>query len=448
MHNFSICATWLTFAAYQYKSHSMTLLEELKWRGLLHDAMPGTSDLLETQKISAYCGFDPTSDSLHIGNLVPILLLKHLQKHGHTPLALVGGATGMVGDPSGKSAERNLLDIDTLRKNEKGIQAVLEKFLDFDATLPNPAEIVNNFDWFKHFNFLDFIRDVGKHITVNYMMGKDSVQKRLEGGMSFTEFSYQLIQGYDFYYLWKNKNVKLQAAGSDQWGNIVTGTELIRRIGGGEGFAFTAPLITKADGSKFGKSESGNVWLTADKTSPFQFYQFWINTSDADAEKYIKIFTFLPKETIDALIADHRQDASKRLLQKELAAQVTTLVHGSAQLDAAINSTEKLFASNTIEGLKGLTKEEFLQSFEGVPTYSIHQSKLLNNENLVNVLVESGIFPSKSEARKMMQAGGFSINKEKVTDINKALEQNDVLHGQFVVAQKGKNKNFLLVIEA
>ena len=424
----------------------MTLVEELKWRGLLHDIMPGTEELLNKEKITAYAGFDPTSDSLHIGNLVPILLLMHLQKHGHTPLALVGGATGMVGDPSGKSAERNLLDIDTLRFNERGQQAIIVKFLNFDKNIPNNADIVNNFDWFKNFSFLDFIRDVGKHITVNYMMSKDSVQKRLEGGMSFTEFSYQLIQGYDFYYLWKNKKVRLQAAGSDQWGNIVTGTELIRRIGGGEGFAFTAPLITKSDGSKFGKSESGNVWLTTDKTSPFQFYQFWINTSDEDAAKYIKIFTFLPPNAIEKVIAEHAIDAGKRLLQKELAKQVTILVHGIQEFESAINTTEKLFAANTIEGLKSLSEEDFMRSMEGVPTHKIAIDKLTTAENWVNILTESGIFPSKSEAKKMMQGGGVSINKEKLNDILKTISKDDILHNKYVVVQKGKNKNFLLIL--
>ncbi len=424
----------------------MQLLEELQWRGLLHDSMPGTAELLEKEKITAYCGFDPTSDSLHIGNLVPILLLMHLQKNGHKPLALVGGATGMIGDPSGKSAERNLLDIATLRHNEQGIQKQLSYFLNFDAALPNAAEIVNNYDWFKDFSFLDFIRDVGKHITVNYMMGKDSVQKRLEGGMSFTEFSYQLIQGYDFYWLWKNKGVKIQAAGSDQWGNIVTGTELIRRIGGGEGFAFTAPLITKADGSKFGKSESGNVWLDANKTSPYQFYQFWINTSDADAEKYIKIFTFLNKTLIDALIATHNQDQSKRVLQKELAHQVTLLVHGQEALDGAIKSTEQLFASNSLEGLKTLNEKELLEIFDGVPTFTIDKNVITSNTPIVTALADAGLFASKGEARKMIQNGGLSINKEKVTDIAATLNTENLLLDKFITVQKGKNKNNLIIV--
>lgn len=425
----------------------MTLVEELKWRGLLHDIMPGTEELLNKEKIAAYAGFDPTSDSLHIGNLVPILLLMHLQKNGHTPIALIGGATGMIGDPSGKSAERNLMDIDTLRFNERCQKSILKKFLNFDNNIPNHAEIVNNFDWFKDFSFLDFIRDVGKHITVNYMMNKDSVQKRLEGGMSFTEFSYQLIQGYDFYYLWKNKKVRLQVAGSDQWGNIVTGTGLIRCIGGGEGFAFTAPLITKSDGSKFGKSESGNVWLTADKTSPFQFYQFWINTSDEDAAKYIKIFTFLPPEIINEVIKTHAVDASKRILQKELAKQVTILVHGIEEFESAINTTEKLFAVNNIEGMKALSEYDFVNSMDGVPTFTIGKDKLDTKENWVNILAESGIFPSKSEARKMILGGGVSINKEKLNDVLKPILQTDILHNKYVVVQKGKNKNFLLILK-
>ncbi len=424
----------------------MTLLEELRLRGLLHDAMPGTDELLQSKKISAYCGFDPTSDSLHIGNLVPIILLKHLQLHGHTPLALVGGATGMVGDPSGKSAERNLLDTDTLQKNQAGIQKQLEQFLNFDSSINNAAQIVNNYDWFKDFSFLDFIREVGKHITVNYMMAKDSVQKRLETGMSFTEFSYQLIQGYDFYHLWKTKGVSIQAAGSDQWGNIVTGTELIRRMGGGEGFAFTAPLITKADGSKFGKSESGNVWLDATKTSPYQFYQFWLNTSDADAAKYIKIFTFLPLAEINILIENHTVDASKRILQKELAQQVTTLVHGQEGFTIALQTTDKLFSANSIEGLQALTEQEFLASMEGVPSHSIAMQKITDGDTLINVLAESGILPSKTEARKMIEGGGISINKQKVLELTYTMQPSNLLHQKYILIQRGKNKNFLLVV--
>jgi tyrosyl-tRNA synthetase len=424
----------------------MTFFEELKWRGLLHDIMPGTEDLMSKDKIAAYAGFDPTSDSLHIGNLVPILLLKHLQNNGHTPIALVGGATGMVGDPSGKSAERNLLDIQTLRHNEICIQKQLSQFLNFDDTLPNAAQIVNNYDWFKDINFLDFIRDVGKHITVNYMLAKDSVQKRLESGMSFTEFSYQLIQGYDFYHLFKEKNVKVQAAGSDQWGNIVAGTELIRRIGGGEGFAFTAPLITKADGSKFGKSESGNIWLDPAKTSPYQFYQFWMNTSDIDAEKYIKIFTFLGVIEIEELIAEQQKDPSKRLLQQKLSSEVTKLVHGEEALEKAINTTKALFASNTLEGLRSLSEENFLLVFAGVPTFQIERAKLSQHESYVNILSECGLLPSKTEAKKLITGGGISINKTKLNGIEACINEADVLHGRFVLVQKGKSNNHLLEI--
>ncbi len=426
---------------------SMNLIEELRWRGLLHDIMPGTEELLNKEKTAVYAGFDPTSDSLHIGNLVPIILLKHLQANGHTPIALVGGATGMVGDPSGKNAERNLLDIPTLRQNEAGIKAQLSHFLNFDENLSNCAKIVNNFDWFKDFGFLDFIRDVGKHITVNYMLAKDSVQKRLETGMSFTEFSYQLIQGYDFYYLWKNLNVKIQAAGSDQWGNIVAGTELIRRIGGGEGFAFTAPLITKADGSKFGKSEGGNVWLDPEKTTPYQFYQFWLNTSDEDAEKYIKIFTFITPDKIDSLINIHDNDKSKRLLQNELANFVTQLVHGQEALIQAQNTSKMLFASNSLEGLLALSEADFLTIFAGVPSHTISKNKILEQDTYVNIFTESGILPSKTEAKKLITAGGISVNKVKITDINAVANTNDILHQKYLLIQKGKNKNHLLVLD-
>jgi tyrosyl-tRNA synthetase len=422
----------------------MNLVEELKWRGLLHDIMPGTDELMQKEKITAYCGFDPTSDSLHIGNLVPIILLKHLQNYGHSPIALIGGATGMVGDPSGKSAERNLLDIDTLRHNEACVKKQLQRFLNFDNSCINKAEIVNNYDWFKDYNFLDFIREVGKHITVNYMMAKDSVQKRLEGGMSFTEFSYQLIQGYDFYWLWKNKNVKVQAAGSDQWGNIVTGTELIRRMGGGEGFAFTNPLITKADGSKFGKSESGNIWLDEHKTTPYQFYQFWFNTTDVDAAKYIKIFTFLQQQEIDNLILNHNSDPGKRLLQKELANQVTILVHGKSNLEEALAITEKLFNTNSLESLQQLSQQEFLLLCNGLPVHQASKNIIGGQINILQILTESNIFPSKAEARKMIEANGLSINKEKCTEIAKVFAATDVLHDKYILVQKGKKNNFLL----
>jgi tyrosyl-tRNA synthetase len=423
------------------------LISELQWRGLLHDIMPGTQDLLDKNATKVYCGFDPTSDSLHIGNLVPIILLKHLQNYGHCPIALVGGATGMVGDPSGKSAERNLLDINTLHHNEACIKKQLSQFLNFDTTIANPAEIVNNFDWFKDFSFLDFIRDVGKHITVNYMMSKDSVQKRLEGGMSFTEFSYQLIQGYDFFHLFKHKDVKVQAAGSDQWGNIVTGTELIRRIGGGEGFAFTSPLITKADGSKFGKSEGGNVWLDPNKTSPFKFYQFWINTSDEDAKKYIKIFSFLNHAEIETIIANHDADPGKRQLQKTLAQEVTILVHGEQALINAIATTEKLFNSNTIEALKQLSEEELMLFLDGVPQHKVALSKIKDQDTYVGLLCESGILPSKTEARKLIEGGGLSINKEKVNDVIGKFTEQNLLFNKYILIQKGKKNNYLLVCE-
>ncbi|MFM2386843.1 MAG: hypothetical protein RL660_1600 [Bacteroidota bacterium] len=419
------------------------LISELQWRGLIHDIMPGTEEQFAKELTHVYCGFDPTSDSMHIGNLVPIILLMHVQRHGHAPIALVGGATGMVGDPSGKSAERNLLDLDVLRHNEKCLKNQLSKFLDFDCGA-NSAEIVNNYDWFKDFNFLDFIRDVGKHITVNYMMSKDSVQKRLEGGMSFTEFSYQLIQGYDFLWLYQNKKAKVQAAGSDQWGNIVTGTELIRRIAGGEGFAFTAPLITKADGSKFGKSESGNVWLDEHKTTPYQFYQFWINTADEDAEKYIKIFTFLDQETIASTIAQHQQDASARILQKKLAWEVTTLVHGEAHAQHAVDTSAKLFSSNTVEGFLALSEQEFVQMFEGVPRHQFSLTALQAGLSYVDLLVSSGVLPSKSEARKLIEGGGLSINKQKIGDVKEIATEQALMHGKFILVGKGKKNNYII----
>jgi tyrosyl-tRNA synthetase len=422
----------------------LDLFEDLKWRGLIHDIMPDTEALFTKETVGVYAGFDPTSDSLHIGNLVPIILLKHVQLHGHRPIALVGGATGMVGDPSGKNAERNLLDIPTLRYNEDCIKKQLSQFLNFSLEIKNPAEIVNNYDWFQNFNFLDFIRDVGKHITVNYMLAKDSVQKRLESGMSFTEFSYQLIQGYDFYHLWKSKNVKVQAAGSDQWGNIVAGTELIRRIGGGEGFAFTAPLITKADGSKFGKSESGNVWLDKTKTTPFEFYQFWINTGDDDAAKYIKIFTFLNKNIIEQEIENHQNNPAERKLQKRLAQEVTLLVHGEEELEAAIATTTKLFAANTIEGLLTLNEEEFLSVFNGVPQHLGSLESIESEDTFTNILTSTGIFPSKTEARKMIEGGGVSINKSKISTDHQKANHTQLLHGKYILVQKGKNKNFLI----
>lgn len=414
---------------------------------MIQDIMPGTEEQLNKEMTSAYIGFDPTADSLHIGNLVPIILLNHLQRCGHKPIALVGGATGMVGDPSGKSEERNLLSEDILNHNLACVKKQLEKFLDFSSDKPNAAEMANNYDWFKNFTFLEFIRDVGKHITVNYMMAKDSVRKRLEGetGMSFTEFTYQLVQGYDFYWLYKNKNCKLQMGGSDQWGNIVTGTELIRRKSGGEAFACTCPLITKADGGKFGKSEKGNIWLDGKKTSPYQFYQFWLNTADADAEKYIKIFTFLTKEEIGALLAAHTGNEHQRILQKKLAEEVTCFVHSRDDYEFAVKASEILFNNDTAEILKQLNEEQLLQVLDGVPTVNINKSTLDAGIDIVSFLADTKIFPSKGEARKMVQNGGVSINKEKVDAIDKTVVSNILLNEKYLLVQKGK-KNYYLVV--
>jgi tyrosyl-tRNA synthetase len=425
----------------------MTLVQELRWRGMIQDIMPGTEELFEKEMVSGYIGFDPTSDSLHIGSLVPILLLVHLQKAGHKPFALLGGATGMVGDPSGKSEERNLLSEETLAFNIAGVKKQLSHFLDFNSGAKNAAELVNNYDWFKNFNFLDFIRDVGKHITVNYMMAKDSVKKRIEGdtGMSFTEFTYQLVQGYDFYWLFQNKNCKLQMGGSDQWGNITTGTELIRRKTGGEAFAFTCPLITKADGGKFGKTEKGNVWLDAKKTSPYQFYQFWLNASDEDATKWIKIFTLLAPATIDGLIAEHAIAPQLRTLQKALALELTKLVHSEADLNFAISATEILFGNATTEVLQSLNEEQLLQVMEGVPTVNVTLAQLNEGYDLVSLLADTQIFPSKGEARKMWQAGGLSINKEKISIEFTTVTTAQLLQGKYLLFQKGK-KNYYLVI--
>ena len=425
----------------------MTLIQELRWRGMIQDIMPGTEELFEKEQVSGYIGFDPTSDSLHIGSLVPILLLVHLQRAGHKPVALVGGATGMVGDPSGKSEERNLLSEEILQFNLAGVQKQLAHFLNFDPSLPNAAEMVNNYDWFKNFNFLDFIRDVGKHITVNYMMAKDSVKKRIEGdtGMSFTEFTYQLVQGYDFYWLYKNKNCKVQMGGSDQWGNITTGTELVRRKMGGEAFAFTCPLITKADGGKFGKTEKGNIWLDANKTSPYQFYQFWLNASDEDAKKWIKIFTLLPFDVIDKLIADHELAPQERILQKNLAAELTKLVHSEEDLNFAIRATEILFGNATTEVLKSLNEAQLLQVMEGVPTVNVTLAQLTEGYDLVSLLADTKIFPSKGEARKMWQSGGISINKEKIGTDFTSVTKSQLLQDKYILLQKGK-KNYYLVI--
>lgn len=424
----------------------MNLIEELQWRGMIQDIMPGTAELLQKEMVSGYIGFDPTSDSLHIGSLVPILLLVHLQKAGHKPFALVGGATGMVGDPSGKSEERNLLSEEVLNHNLTGVKKQLSKFLDFSSGKPNAAEMVNNYDWFKDFSFLNFIREVGKHITVNYMMSKDSVKKRLDGetGMSFTEFTYQLVQGYDFYWLYQNKNCKLQMGGSDQWGNIVTGTELIRRKAGGEAFAFTCPLITKADGGKFGKTEKGNIWLDATKTSPYQFYQFWLNAGDEDAKKWIKIFTLLPKAEIDALIAQHESAPHERALQKKLAEELTCFVHSKEDLDFAMKASDILFGNATTEMLQSLNEDQLLQVLEGVPTADIQKSQLAEGYDLVSFLADTQIFPSKGEARKMWQAGGLALNKAKISAEKTQLTNADLLRDKYLLVQKGK-KNYYLI---
>lgn len=426
----------------------MTFIEELRWRGMIQDIMPGTEEQLAKEMTSAYIGFDPTSDSLHIGSLVPILLLVHLQKAGHKPYALVGGATGMIGDPSGKSEERNLLSADVLAHNQAGIKKQLERFLNFDDSLPNKAEMVNNYDWFKEISFLEFIRDAGKHITVNYMMAKDSVKKRLEGdsGMSFTEFTYQLIQGYDFYWLYQNKNCKLQMGGSDQWGNITTGTELIRRKAGGEAFAFTCPLVKKADGGKFGKSEKGNVWLDANKTSPYQFYQFWLNASDEDAKNWIKLFTLLDRATIEDLTAQHEAAPHLRVLQKTLAEQLTVFVHSREDYEFAVKASEILFNNDTAEILQQLNETQLLQVMDGVPTVNISKAQIEAGYDFVSFLAESAIFTSKGEARKMLQGGGLAVNKVKVGVEKTTLTNQDLLQGKYILVQKGKKNYYLVVV--
>lgn len=419
-------------------------VEELTWRGMVHDIMPGTQDELNKGMTAAYIGFDPTADSLHIGNMVQIMTLVHFQKCGHKPLALVGGATGMVGDPSGKSQERNLLDEETLSHNLSSVKKQLEKFLDFSGD--NAAEVVNNFDWFKSIGFLDFIRDVGKHITVNYMMSKDSVKSRLESGLSFTEFSYQLVQGYDFYYLWKNKDVKLQLGGSDQWGNIVTGTELIRRKESGEAFAMTTPLLTKADGSKFGKSEGGNIWLDAERTSPYKFYQYWLNSSDEDVEKYIKIFSLREKDEIEGLIGEHKEAPHQRLLQRTLAEEITERVHSKNELETALKASSILFGKSTTEDLASIDEKTLLQVFEGVPQAEISKAQLDSCESVTDLLSEvTGgiIFPSKGEARRMIKGGGVSINKEKLESSEQS-PSFSLLQNKYLLAQKGK-KNYYLI---
>lgn len=424
-------------------------VEELKWRGMIHDIMPGTEQELLKGSTAGYIGFDPTGDSLHIGSLAQIMILVHFQRAGHKPVALVGGATGMVGDPSGKSEERNLLNKESLDHNLACIQKQLEQFLDFKAT-DNPAEIVNNYDWFQNISFLDFIRDAGKHITVNYMMAKDSVKKRLEGsGMSFTEFTYQLVQGYDFYHLWKHNDCKLQMGGSDQWGNIVTGTELVRRMGKGEAFAMTSPLITKADGSKFGKTESGNIWLDSKKTSPYKFYQYWLNSSDEDAKSFIKKFTLLDKDTIETLISEHDEDPGRRTLQKALAKDVTIRVHSEEDYDKAIQASEILFSKKATEALRTIDEALLLEIFEGVPQVHVNKSAIDGADNYIDLLstvTESVIFPSKGEARRMIQGGGVRINKEQVAK-GEDKPEFELLQNKYLIVQKGKKNQFLVIAE-
>jgi len=425
-------------------------VEELRWRGMLHDMMPGTEELMEKEMVTAYIGFDPTADSLHIGSLVQIILLMHLQRHGHKPIALIGGATGMIGDPSGKSAERNLLDEETLQKNIKGVKRQLERFLDFSSDKENSAELVNNYDWMKNLSFLEFARDIGKHITVNYMMAKDSVKKRLSAeskvGMSFTEFTYQLVQGYDFLHLFNEKNCKLQIGGSDQWGNITTGTELIRRKSQGKAYALTCPLITKADGTKFGKTEGGNVWLDAKRTSPYKFYQYWFNASDADAEKYIKIFTFLDKKTIDNLIEEHKKAPHLRLLQRKIGEEVTIMTHGKEAYDNAIKASNILFGKSTANDLKSLDEQTFLDVFEGVPQAEINKTELKNGINIVDALNQkSGFLKSNGEARRALKENSVSINKEKVKE-DKIIDNNDLIADKFILLQRGKKNYFLLKV--
>ncbi len=430
----------------------MDFIKELTWRGMIHTVMPGTEEQLASGMTTAYLGIDPTADSLHIGHLVGVMMLKHFQRAGHKPIALVGGATGMIGDPSMKSQERKLLDEETLRHNQEAIKKQLARFLDFDSDAPNAAELVNNYDWMKNFSFLDFIRDVGKHITVNYMMAKDSVKKRLSGesqqGMSFTEFSYQLVQGYDFLNLYREKNCRLQLGGSDQWGNITTGTELIRRTLGGEAFALTCPLITKADGGKFGKTESGNVWLDRRYTSPYKFYQFWLNVSDEDAEKYIKIFTELPQEEIMALVEEQKADPGKRPLQKCLAKEITTMVHSAEDYETAVEASQMLFGNNTAEILHKLDEETLLAVLDGVPQYEVPRSAIEEGAKLADLLVDvAPVFPSKGELRKLAQQGGFSINKEKVQDVYAPVETCMLLNNKYILAQQGKKKYHLIVVK-
>jgi tyrosyl-tRNA synthetase len=430
----------------------MNFIEELSWRGLIHDVTPGTDEQLNKEMTSAYIGFDPTADSLHVGSFAQIMLLKRFQLAGHKPIALVGGATGMIGDPSGKSQERNLLDEQTLQKNLNGIKAQLSKFLDFESDAPNKAEMVNNYDWMRSYTFLEFIRDIGKHITVNYMMSKDSVKKRLgeesRQGMSFTEFTYQLVQGYDFLYLFLHNNCKLQMGGSDQWGNITTGTELIRRKSGGEAFALTIPLVTKADGGKFGKTESGNVWLDPERTSPYAFYQFWLNTSDDDAVKYIKIFTLLGREEIEKLVEEHTSAPHLRILQKTLAEQITVMVHSRVEYNKAVEASSILFGQGTTESLSNLDERTFLSVFEGVPQYSLEKSKLQNGILLSDLLaVETDVFPSKGELRRLVTGGGLSLNKIKIENPDTPITNANLLNNKYLLVQKGKKNYYLITIK-
>ena len=430
----------------------MNFVEELRWRGMLHDIMPGTEDILKKECITAYVGIDPTADSLHIGHLCSVMMLKHFQRCGHKPIVLVGGATGMIGDPSGKSDERNLLDEDTLRHNQEAIRLQLQKFLDFGDDAPNAAELVNNYDWMKDVTFLDFTRNIGKHITVNYMMSKDSVKRRLNGefsaGMSFTEFTYQLLQGFDFLHLYRTKNCKLQMGGSDQWGNITTGTELIRRIEQSEAFALTCPLITKADGTKFGKTETGNIWLSAEYTSPYKFYQFWLNTADEDAERYIKIFTELPHDEIAALVAEHKNVPHERKLQRRLAEEVTVMVHSREALQMAVEASAILFGNATKEMLSRIDEQTLLSLFEGVPRFTIDRGLLQSGVQPLTLLAElTNIFPSKGEARKTIQANGLSLNKEKLTDIDRLIGLDSLIGDKYLIVQKGKKNYYCIIVE-
>ncbi len=449
--NKSFTQSTLNFIFVEIVKKMKNFIEEVTWRGMLHDVMPGTEEHLMEQMRVAYVGIDPTADSLHIGHLVGVMLLKHFQLSGHKPLALVGGATGMIGDPSGKSNERNLLDEATLRHNQEAIKGQLARFLDFTSAAPNAAELVNNYDWMKNFSFLDFIRDIGKHITVNYMMAKDSVKKRLSSeaaeGMSFTEFTYQLVQGYDFLHLYREKQCTLQMGGSDQWGNITTGTELVRRIANGKAYALTCPLITKADGTKFGKSEGGNIWLDSARTSPYKFYQYWLNTSDVDAEKYIKIFTFLSKEAIAVLTEQHQEVPHLRLLQKKLAEEITVLVHSAADLEKAIKASGILFGNATSDDLKQLDETTFLEVFDGVPQAEIAKSEIETGINIVEVLNEkTGFMKSNGEARRALTANSISVNREKVTE-EFVLSTKDLINNQFVLLQSGKKNYFVIRVK-